>query len=698
MIFFSKKTLDDLIKTRVEEEVEKSARQYIEVMGDGGTEEKEGKEQPTDYEVLYQLYEKVSYVRAVIDTIVRAVVSKGYSFVPTVANPNFNNKLRLETFFGNCNPQDTFIELLADSIRDMLIVGNGYTEIVPENHEPQELWSIDTTTMKIRVEQHGEILGYRQEVDSKPAVDFEEPEVLHFRMPTKGSNPYGLSKLTSLADSLTVDQYARQYNKAFFKRGAKVRGIITMKNATQPQVERNRKYLEAVAKNPTLARGDMIFEGDVAYMPVGTDPKDMDFLNQMKFTRDEVLSVYGVPPAKVSLIETGNIGAGTGESQDRTFHMETVEPLQTQIEWKITKKIIQAGFGIDDWRFEFNRRIVNRKEEAEIHGKYFAMGVLTTEDIREQLGKKTDKTASETEKKIDASSSVVGATPKVISLENTFADDLKRYLADLKKRLIDRLSKIETAKLAAYLATVDQIEKRFSEEEWQDYVFADWKSPKYSRHKAFKQDFPVVAKQLEDAEEIIDEIKTDDIQNVLSKNLLLIAAAGGALAANRMKKKFVPSQDLKDSVATYSGDLAGFLAKEIESSVRSELLAGLQRGEDLTELTARIDKAMTTPAPIQVKPSVDPATGRIRRRATTRHLSQRTRAELVARTETSRFMNKGSLDAFKQAGVTKANIVNPTADKECQPFIDQNPWPIDEAEAILPIHHNCLCTWVPIVE
>jgi hypothetical protein len=42
--------------------------------------------------------------------------------------------------------------------------------------------------------------------------------------------------------------------------------------------------------------------------------------------RDEILAAFGCPPAQAGVIESGNLGGGTGDSQAKTFRVNTCEP------------------------------------------------------------------------------------------------------------------------------------------------------------------------------------------------------------------------------------------------------------------------------------------------------------------------------------------------------------------------------------
>jgi hypothetical protein len=66
-------------------------------------------------------------------------------------------------------------------------------------------------------------------------------------------------------------------------------------------------------------------------------------------TRDEILSEYGVPPALVGVIESGNLGGGTGDSQRKTFLSNTCAPVAALILEKLNFHLTRRGFGIDGW-------------------------------------------------------------------------------------------------------------------------------------------------------------------------------------------------------------------------------------------------------------------------------------------------------------------------------------------------------------
>jgi len=195
-----------------------------------------------DNETLWRCYKQDPYTRAMVDALINSVTAPGWTLIPRVENPDEKNKQILQDFFDNPNPQETMDEILEELVRDLGIDGNGYAEIVFENGKPKELWMLDGTRMKIKVDEHGMVLGYRQVMAPATAEttlvtegepEWEPHEVLHIRFATKGNTPYGLSFLETLASEIQTDLYAQIYNRVFFEHGAKLKRIFKMKGASE---------------------------------------------------------------------------------------------------------------------------------------------------------------------------------------------------------------------------------------------------------------------------------------------------------------------------------------------------------------------------------------------------------------------------------------------------------------------------------
>lgn len=76
-----------------------------------------------------------------------------------------------------------------------------------------------------------------------------------------------------------------------------------------------------------------------------------------------------------------------------------------------------------------------------------------------------------------------------------------------------------------------------------------------------------------------------------------------------------------------------------------------------------------------------------------------TRCEMIARTEYSRAINTGTLQAYSNVGVREVDIITtglPNVCDDCLDLENNNPYTLQEAMRILPLHPNCACSYSPI--
>lgn len=682
----------------IDNEIKKSSRQIVSHVL--GLTPNDGIYPEVDFDIFNQTYEQTSWVRAVVGVICKAVTARGYTLVPSKSNPDPANAEKLMEFFSNCNPNDTFLEILDDITRDEYVFGNAFLEVVygPDG-KPRELWNLDATTVRVKADEHGTITGYVQSprLTAGSRVDFEPREVIHFKLGTKGATLYGLSPLVSLILPVTVDRFAQIYNRSFFVNGAKIRGAFIMKDATPEQVERNREYLQAKAKNPDQAHSDLVLEGEIEYKQISINQKDMEFLELREFTRNEILAVYGVPPSKVSIIETGNIGAGTGEHQTQTFYEETILPFQMRVAEKITKHIIRDGFGIMDWSFQFNKRSIDEKDQAEIFNIYLQGGVFQPEEVRRivaprmpEMEKRNGKSDLEILKgKLTRSQTIVQASKEMIAIENRFVRALEDMFRKIKKGLSRRIPTIARERIIPKIQKADLVFET-------DLVRFNDVALKQVR-------FPDALKRLDDLEVILELIDEEGIASVLERYSLESAAKALKLAKRRNKLRDIDdiSLELEEQLRNNASTLAGHISGSVKDSVRQSLIEGFAANEPIQKLQARIESQLDSFATVNVRPVID-VQGRVVRSGHTREVGRSTAAELIARSEANRAYNEGNLDALDQAGINSVVfLLSPDACPECRAVSDSIPGEelgktldLGDARSILPIHPNCRCTFI----
>ncbi len=77
----------------------------------------------------------------------------------------------------------------------------------------------------------------------------------------------------------------------------------------------------------------------------------------------------------------------------------------------------------------------------------------------------------------------------------------------------------------------------------------------------------------------------------------------------------------------------------------------------------------------------------------------RSKAETVARTEVMYGLNQGTIRRYWEDGIEKVEWLAGPDDRCCDTCVNNNgkKYPVNEAPT-LPVHPNCRCTWIPVIE
>ena len=264
-----------------------------------------------------------------------------------------DNVLALERLLAYVNPQEDIRQLMRNVITDLLVFGDAFIEIVWWGTQPVALYSLDCPSMMPQADAHGTITGYVQLTDFGQRAEFDPRDVIHISLDAPRSGIYGISPTQAALLPITAWLFAASCGKEMFRKGLPPQIHADFPAGTQ-QGEMNRWAAQYQARNigPRNIGAPIMTKGGarLAELQAGKAADVLLFLNQK---RDEIIADYGVPPSKVSIIESGNLGGGTGEAQHKTFVVNTCQPTAELLLEKINFAITRGGFGIEGWKLKF---------------------------------------------------------------------------------------------------------------------------------------------------------------------------------------------------------------------------------------------------------------------------------------------------------------------------------------------------------
>lgn len=211
-------------------------------------------------------------------------------------------------------------------------------------------------------------------------------EVIHL----KDFNPYneirGLPPIQPARLHIEIDYNATLYNKKFFENDATPGlALSTDKTLREEIIDRIRRKWEARHRGVGKAFRVAILEAGLKPVQLSPTHKDMDFVEQRRFAREEVLGIWRVPKALFNITEDLNYATFMG--QMRIFWIYTLAPILRKIREGLNRGLV----------YPYNNRIYldfdysnvpafqeDFKEKVEVAEKLVKMG-FTANEVNERL-------------------------------------------------------------------------------------------------------------------------------------------------------------------------------------------------------------------------------------------------------------------------------------------------------------------------
>lgn len=269
------------------------------------------------------------------------------------------NSLIWDSFLGM---GDAFFEVSEDNRG----VFNGFRYI----HNESIMWSSENDCYSLRFQ---------------PDVQYEPDDLVHIYMPNpqRSKRVWGVSIVNKCSDYIALAKNALRYNNDILVNdGLDPNAIISFdSDISDINLQSELDRLEAIKANGQRG-GTLALRGATVQSNVNSN-KDMLYLELMKFSRDNILRAFQVPPQLGGVIETASLGSGSGDSQRKDWKT-TFEGKSKFVENAFNTTIKKHGF---TERFKYEAiDVIDELYEAQVHQIYVQNGVLSRDEVRNDLG------------------------------------------------------------------------------------------------------------------------------------------------------------------------------------------------------------------------------------------------------------------------------------------------------------------------
>lgn len=359
----------------------KSAEQWFET-GTWGT---------TKKRTIQQLY--YGTVFACVDVIAQGVASvetELYTDVDGDGSPErvFDHRALLPFNKANQFQSGADIKYLLSAYMDTY--GRAYLYPIPNGiGEPIEMVAIDPSyvrQVKSYTSVSEPIVGYVYAKDGVK-IPFDVDELVLIPRPNPFDQIKGISTIEMARLEQETDLDAIEYNRGFFERGARPSGILYTEGddpINETVFQRLKQQVSSLYEGKNKAHKIMVLEQGLKYQQTSLNQKDMDFIEQRRFSRDEILAIFRVP--KTVLAISDDVNRSNAESGEYVFAKYTLLPRLQMIYDKLNAFYLTKFAGTQGMWLDFENPVPDdQKTLSEIRAKETNI-IRTVNESRAEVG------------------------------------------------------------------------------------------------------------------------------------------------------------------------------------------------------------------------------------------------------------------------------------------------------------------------
>ena len=587
---------------------------------------------------------------------------------------------------------------------NLLIYGNCFVEIGTDEGGISELKVIPTQTMRMNIDKYGNLVkgkAYIQKTADNKEITFSEDEIVHFSFNAPHSGTYGQSLIKPLVCEINTLNNMVDLSKVVVKKYAaplihvKVGDLATELFPVQEDIDQWSSDIEDLDANQDIVTGP-----EVDLKPIGFEGKALDLSKILKLLFDNLIIGLKVPRDLLGLSEGSNKAqADTTYEAFRT----RIKILQRNIARTVELKIFQIQLDLI-WKNAEIKEAVD-KDKGFIAETYEIPEIIWEEAESEDEKERIDMILKLKEKGLLSLNKAIELLPEEFREDDAGIAILKAEDEDKKELAKQAFNKPEEKKpnpfakkkehtcgtqITESAGRNEQIpkgDKRWVKEQMPlEDAYAKFVVKKLK--EAFNQvEAELTAEKLESYKVITEKknVNLDDVNRIMDNFYRETRTEGlskprDAFESGLNRAALDTGETLTFNLEDYDAlffldekntDLLLTVSEELKGRIKSSLRMGVMKGESITKMKARLKGIEET---------------------------YKGRLETIARTEVSNAINMGRLNGYAQAGLKKVEwLAAMDACPECA-ALNGNEMTINESQGQIPLHPNCRCTFIPVVD
>ena len=340
-----------------------------------------------DFEVYYQALNNV-YVHRCIQVEIDSLLATGFQINNldedqiNIARTNYLYNLFKNP--GGYKSEVTYPMFHSQYVRSFEGTGDAFIEL---NHEELFQTRVPTGLTYVPAEllkwyDDTEQWGYRQQ-----DIRYEPEELIHIHEPDirMKSSKWGMCKIDKIGLAISIIFLGMKYNKDIMDNdGVDPKAVLSFDKDMDDVAFMNEINRLGALRKEQKKGGTLAIKGG-QFTSAAVTTRDMDWNLLMDKCRDMIITAYGAQPAMVGVIETANLGSGSGESQKKNFK-DTLQGRAAFIEGAFEKALGHNGFS-EVFQFS-DLDIEDKLNRANIENIRLNNGSLSINEVRSGYGEK----------------------------------------------------------------------------------------------------------------------------------------------------------------------------------------------------------------------------------------------------------------------------------------------------------------------
>ena len=221
----------------------------------------------------------------------------------------------------------------------LLLWGNSYNQIIRNGlNQAIGLYPLPPDKITVQRDEKGKLI-YSYLRDDKGAVILQSEDVLHIAG-LGFDGLVGCSPITMQRNSIGLSIAAEEYGAKFFANGARPSGVLEHPNVVKNSEKLKESWNSQYQGSENFGKIAILEEG-LKFNPISIPPEDAQFLETRKYQKNDIASIFRVPPHMGGDLEKSSFS--NIEQMSLDFVKYTLNPWIVRWEQALKKSLVKES-------------------------------------------------------------------------------------------------------------------------------------------------------------------------------------------------------------------------------------------------------------------------------------------------------------------------------------------------------------------